>query len=147
VCFFLRCCCSGCYSAAVCGLGTSSLRTSKTAAAAAEAASLQQSTTAAAAAAAVAAVAAVAADTTAVAAVAMVEVPCRIGTPSPATYVKVLQALVGAGRSTDAAAVAELAQSMPWYAAQGAAVRTLVQHIATAAPAAVTPTALTAPST
>jgi hypothetical protein len=111
----------------VCGLGTSSLRTSRTAAAAVEAASLHQSTTA---------VAAAAADTTAAeaaAAVAMVEVPCRIGTPSPATYVKVLQALVGAGRSTDAAAVAELAQSMPWYAAQGAAVRTLVQHIASTA--------------
>jgi hypothetical protein len=118
----------------VCGLGTSSLRTSKTAAAAAEAASLQQSTTA----------AAVDDATTAAAAVAMAEVPCRIGTPSPATYVKLLQALVGAGRSTDAAAVAELAQSMPWYAAQGAAVRTLVQHIASTAPAAVTPTAVTA---
>jgi hypothetical protein len=119
------------YSEAVCGISTSSLRTSEAAAAAAavEAISQQGTTTAAVA---------------ATEAVAMVDVPCRIGTPSQATYMKVLQALIGAGRSSDAVAVAERAQTMPWYAAQGAQLRLLVQQLQPVTPTAETAAAVTA---
>jgi hypothetical protein len=58
----------------------------------------------------------------------LVEVECRIGTPTQATYLLLLQALIAADRSSDAQLVAELAHSMPWYNNEAATIRSLLQQ-------------------